>query len=563
MEFVAISALLVIGGLTYTYVYRKRLYKQIDQLEQWKISLMNRPVPEELSKIKSLNMMGETEQLFEKWRNEWDDIVAVQLPNIEEKLFDIEESVVKYRFMKAKEALHQTERQLKDIEGNIQRILLELQELVGSEEKNREEIEQFKEKYRQVKKAMLTQRHTFGRTEAALEARLNALHQQFQTFEQLTTEGNYLAAREVVLLIQNELNELQRFIEHIPLLLSDAQVEIPAQLDNIIEGYRELVEKGYVLDHLPIEKEVEAIRGKVSQVLTLLETLAVDEAEKLLREAQEDVDTLYDLLEKEVYAERFVDEETEKIEQTLYELEEETKETRDETLFVQQSYHLSQNDLDKYRQIEKQVQQLTKRFMLIQTKMIEERLAYSLIREELEEILAQIAAVKEKHVQFREHLYALRKDELAAREKLAEMKKQLSEAMRLVKKSKLPGLPESYMLQVSEARESLTRVSLTLDGKPLNMEAVHQALDEAIVFVENVCDQTKELIEQAQLAERVIQYGNRYRRRFHAVNAGLEEAEQLFRRYEYELALQKAIAAVEQVEEGAFERIREWLKENE
>ena len=105
MEFVAIIALLVIGGLTYTYVHRKRLYKQIDELEQWKISLMNRPVPEELSKIKSLNMMGETEQLFEKWRNEWDDIVAVQLPNIEEKLFDIEEAVVKYRFMKAKEKI--------------------------------------------------------------------------------------------------------------------------------------------------------------------------------------------------------------------------------------------------------------------------------------------------------------------------------------------------------------------------------------------------------------------------------------------------------------------------
>ncbi|GIW49863.1 MAG: hypothetical protein KatS3mg080_0474 [Anoxybacillus sp.] len=109
---------------------------------------------------------------------------------------------------------------------------------------------------------MLTQRHTFGRTEAALEARLNELQQQFQSFEQLTTEGNYLAAREVVLLIQNELNELNRFIEHIPLLLSDAQVEIPAQLDNIIEGYRELLEKEYVLDHLPVEKEVEAIPWK-------------------------------------------------------------------------------------------------------------------------------------------------------------------------------------------------------------------------------------------------------------------------------------------------------------
>ncbi len=102
---------------------------------------------------------------------------------------------------------------------------------------------------------MLTQRHTFGRTETALESRLNTLQQQFQTFEQLTAEGNYLAAREVVLLIQNELNELNRFIEQIPLLLSDAQVEIPAQLDNIVEGYRELLEKGMCLTIFQLTKK--------------------------------------------------------------------------------------------------------------------------------------------------------------------------------------------------------------------------------------------------------------------------------------------------------------------
>jgi septation ring formation regulator len=563
MELVMIILLLVVGVITYSYMYRKRLYKQIDRLEEWKITLMNRPVPEELSKVKSLNMTGETEQLFERWRNSWDEIVAVKLPNIEEKLIDIEEEVVKYRFAKAKAELLKTEQQLRKIEEEIQQILVELQELIGSEEKNRTEIEQFKELYRQVKKTLLTHLHSFGNAEAPLERRVNELQGKFHEFTELTKEGNYLAAREVVLFIGNELNELNELIEQIPLVLSDCQVEIPAQLDNILDGYREMLEKGYILDHLPIEKEVEEVRQKLEHCMMLVETLALHEAKKELADIKDDVDTLYDLLEKEVLAHQFVQNEIGNIEQTLYQLEEETKETRDETLFVQQSYHLSQSDLEKYRQIEKQVQQLLKRFMLIQTKLLEEKVAHSFIQEELEEILAQIQTVKEQHKYFRDQLYALRKDELAAREKLAEMKKRLSEALRLVKKSKLPGLPQSYTLQLGEARESLTRVSLKLDEKPLNMEAVNQTLDEATVLVQRVCEQTKEMIEQAELVEKVIQYGNRYRSRYPAVTEELEEAEYLFRNYEYELALQKAIAAVEQVEHGAFERIQALLKENE
>ncbi|MDE5052330.1 hypothetical protein NDK25_08275 [Niallia taxi] len=38
-----------------------------------------------------------------KWRADWDGIVADQLPELEELLFDTEESIDKYKFGKAKE----------------------------------------------------------------------------------------------------------------------------------------------------------------------------------------------------------------------------------------------------------------------------------------------------------------------------------------------------------------------------------------------------------------------------------------------------------------------------
>ena len=55
-----------------------------------------------MQKVKQLNMNGQTEERFEKWRNDWDEVITEKLPDLEELLFDAEEFIDKYRFKKAK-----------------------------------------------------------------------------------------------------------------------------------------------------------------------------------------------------------------------------------------------------------------------------------------------------------------------------------------------------------------------------------------------------------------------------------------------------------------------------
>ena len=84
------------------YFFKKKYFKEIDRLEKWKLDIMNRPILDELSKVKQLKMNGETEEMFEHWRSEWDAIITVHMPDVEEFLFDAEEYVDKYRFKKSK-----------------------------------------------------------------------------------------------------------------------------------------------------------------------------------------------------------------------------------------------------------------------------------------------------------------------------------------------------------------------------------------------------------------------------------------------------------------------------
>lgn len=117
------------------YFIKRKYYNGVDELENWKINIMNRPVLEELAKVKQLNMIGQTEELFERWRKEWDDIVTAELPEIEELLFDTESYIDKYNFPKAKKTQDIIRMKMESVDKRIDTLLEELNNLVGSEEK--------------------------------------------------------------------------------------------------------------------------------------------------------------------------------------------------------------------------------------------------------------------------------------------------------------------------------------------------------------------------------------------------------------------------------------------
>src|SRR5690625_4924095 len=94
-----------------------------------------------------------------------------------------------------------------------------------------------------------------------------------------------------------------------------------------------------------------------------------------------------------------------------------------------------------------------------------------------------------------------------------------------------------------------------LEKQPLDIGEVQQAITDAEAAIENAVEQTEIMLDQAYLTEQVIQYANRYRSRYPLLAAKLSESERLFRSYEYELSLERAAEAVEEIEPGALKLI--------
>jgi septation ring formation regulator len=548
---ILLLALFVLG-----YFIKKKYFKEMDRLEAWKIDLFNRPILDEMSKVKQLNMTGQTEELFEGWRSQWDEIVTVKLPHLEEMLFDAEEFIDKYRFNKAKAVQQEINDQLLSTENEINKIVEELHELVGSEEKNRTEIEQLKELYRETKKTLLAHRHSFGKSEKYLETQLEDVTKKFHEFDDKTEHGNYLEARELVLAIHEQLGQVKNNMDLIPQLLIECQSLIPAQLNEIHEGYREMTDKGYYLEHIQLETEIESLQGKLVEYLAFIEETKIEQALEGIGEVKERIDILFDLLEKEVNAKHFILQNEKGMSGLLTSVLDEHDHLSNEVKHVQESYHLTESDFEIQRHLEKQLASVTKHYEILMQKINMNETALTTLCEELKEVKTHIEMIQDEQENFGIKLQALRKDEFEARETLRELTKKVGETIRLVSKSNIPGLPEDYKYLYEDTNESIQNVKLQLQEKPLNVSALNQYLEIAVLTVDKLSSTTIELIENVVLAEKAIQYGNRYRSQYPPVAKGLNDAEHAFRQFEYQEALEQAAAALESVDPGALKKIK-------
>ncbi|MEI3600151.1 MULTISPECIES: septation ring formation regulator EzrA [unclassified Oceanobacillus] len=548
----AIIVLIVIG-----LILRKRVYDQVDRLEAWKLDIMARNVAGELSKIKNLTLSGETQVKFEAWKERWDYIVSKELADIEEHLLDAEDAADKFRVSKAKKVLKETEEILQTIEGSIDNILSELEELLESEKSSRMEVEEVEPAIRELRRQISQNRYQYAKADRYFDAELDKLEAALENFHEESAAGNYMEAKRIVDELKVELKELDEKIHAFPEVYKKAKHELSSQLDQLLSGMKEMKQDGFYIEHLDFEKEIRTYQQRIIDVMTTLEEGNLEEGTKVLDEMEERISEMYELLEEEALAKNYLDQNVPSYKEAIMTLHTSFTETKAEVEELKKAYYVEDEELEKFLAVDKKTQALNNELKEVLAGLEANDVAHSELRSRVEAALGQIDDLKEKHDTFKEAIQTLRKDELLAKDKLAEMYGQIKELHRRLRKSNIPGVPTFIWTSLEETQQRNKKVLEALEQHPLDTGAVHRSLLEA----ENAIEQAKEkidmMLDQAYLTERVIQYANRYRSKNPMLAAELVEAERLFRAYEYELALEKAAKAIEQVEPGALKRIEE------
>ena len=562
MKTIIIAVIVLIILTTIAFLFRRKHIQEIGRLEKEKLQIQHKPILEEMTKVKQLNMTGETEEKFERWRTEWTEVMDVHMPKIDSLLFDVEDMVDRFRFRKATGTEKEIQEQIRFCDHKMNAILKELNELVGSEEKNRIEIEKLKEQHRAARKTVLAHQHSFGMTASPLEKELESFNPKFKEYDELTANGNYLQAREIVISLAAQGERLFMLIHETPSLLTELQNRIPASLRELRMGTKEMEDQSYYLQHLELPRQMQDIESEIKEMLAKMAELQIEAVQQQTNEINDRIDSFYDALENEVNARHYVDENYMHVADLLTDMTELATETSAEASYVQQSYRLDEKEAQIPQQSLKKLNGIVKRFEVLTARLEDQGSAYSSLSTELQQIYEELEQIAEEQESFTNRLKNLRIDENNVRTKLNELSRKLQNADRMLHRGNIPGIPDEMEARLEEADEQIYIVTQSLQEVPLNMKLVDSYLDNAAKAVNDVSGKVEELLENVMLIEWIIQYGNRFRASNPEVHTRLLDAEESFRQFRYAKALEEAATAVEEVEPGAMKRIEELVKES-
>ncbi len=556
MEYLVGIALIIVVIIIIGLLLRRRMYSSVDRLELWKDEIADRNVAAELSQMKELNLFGETLQSFNKWTKRWDAIVTEDLQKVRSLLLKSEILTDRYRFSSARENLATAESKLKELDEEIDILLAQINELLELEKSNRKRIGEINLIVESMEENISENEELYGNGKKRFKLEFEKIENKITNYSNFVKAGEYYQAKKVIDQINREIKRVQKELEEYPDIYEKCKVKLPEELEELASGIKEMKDAGYPVESLGYEK---VIKDHVLELLKCVETIEekdLESGKEIIPKIEASIQKMYDSLEVEVEARKYIETDLPKYRESLRDLEKSFDSTHNKILTLKEIYYFSEEDIKQFHRIDKKIEKLETEEIDLLKKLDKKTKKLSKLQIQLQDIFIQLEKVQNEYQSFDEYVNELRKNEIEAHETIETLEDQRDELLIKLKASNLPGVPEFIWDILKEAKRKSDKVISKLSETPLDMKAIGKALSDAKENLHIAEEQVDLIIEQADLTERVIQYANRYRSSNQEVAKSLIEAEHLFRSYEYELALETATSALELVEPGALKYIK-------
>ncbi|MDR1521859.1 MAG: septation ring formation regulator EzrA [Streptococcaceae bacterium] len=562
-------AIAIIVLFTFFYIIgsiiRKKNQTRLDALEEKREKLLDQPIVEEIEEVKRMHLVGQSQNTFREWNQKWTDISTSSYADLEAQILDIENMNERFRFFKAQHLLETAEHQLSYMEQEVESIRSGLKELRESEERNSLAVQETLDTYEELKKRLTDEKEVFDRAVTELERKLYDIEIEFTQFVTLNTTGDPIEAREVLLKAEQHTFKWKEKMDKIPQFVEELREIFPSQVEELETGYHQLLEQNYVFpeENKNIEENLNHIKNKINDSFDAVEKIELDTVETLNRSIDGEINDLYDLLEREIKARKYVLVARKQIQEYLDHAKKNNRQLLIELDHILQSYTLNNNELGRARGYQSEIEKLEKKKEDLLPQIDNHKIPYSKAQKFFKHSYKVLDDIESNQVQISENVKKLRVGEKEASEQMADFEFQLRNIKRFVEKQRLPGLPSSYLEFFFVASDRVEELANKLNKIRIDMDEINQLVKYSAEDIKSLKQKTDELIDSAALAEQMMQYANRYRHANAQIKDAIDKSLMLFtHEYRYKEALDEIGTALNEVEPGAFSKIENFYYKN-
>ena len=551
---IIVIILIAVGVLFYLRSNKRQI---IEKAIERKNEIETLPFDQNLAQLSKLNLKGETKTKYDAMKKDNVESTNKYLAPVEEKIHNAEALLDKFSFNASQCEIDDANELMDSYEQSYQQQLEDVNEIIALYKDNDELYDKCKVDYREMKRDVLANRHQFGEAASLLETEIEKFEPRLEQYEVLKADGNYVQAHNHIAALNEQMKQLRSYMEEIPELIRETQKELPGQFQDLKYGCRDLKVEGYDLDHVKVDSTLQSLKTELSFVEPLISRLELEEANDKLANINDKLDDMYDLIEHEVKAKNDVEETKDIITDNLFKAKDMNYTLQTEIEYVRENYYINESDAQSFRQFENEIQSLISVYDDILKEMSKSAVRYSEVQDNLQYLEDHVTVINDKQEKLQNHLIQLREDEAEAEDNLLRVQSKKEEVYRRLLASNLTSVPERFIIMKNEIDHEVRDVNEQFSERPIHVKQLKDKVSKIVIQMNTFEDEANDVLVNAVYAEKLIQYGNRYRKDYSNVDKSLNEAERLFKNNRYKRAIEIAEQALESVEPGVTKHIEE------
>ncbi|OIM96639.1 septation ring formation regulator EzrA [Pediococcus acidilactici] len=552
---VIVVAILVYLGIV---AYQRYLLKQVDELLNRKADISESPIRQKLMEVSSMNLTGSSAVGLDNIRNDYQEIIDHRLPEVEDIANHSRQNINDMKIFEARKDITTVSETLDAIEEETKRLNDQLDNIQRIDQEQRDAVKVLRMKYQEIGKQLLDQNLSLGPSIDLLEEKLSRLNDDFDTFNQTVDAGDHEKAEGQLKKLKASTSEIEAEIKAIPSLYDELTNLFPSQIEEVRDGYDQLINHNYAFENDTVKDEIKAIKAKINDNLETLSNLRLDAVRANNKAIEIRIDELYDILQTEIDARKSVEHNFNVITRFLDHAEKQNKVLLSEIARLDQSYVLNDDQLNLGQVLEGQLNDIRNEHDRDTERITNQPVVYSEIVERLKEENEQLTEIEDRQAALNSELQEMVDSEKDARTRLQQYDNEIHNIRRHVETLNLPGIPEGYMDYFFVVSDEIEKVGSDMNQVRINMGMINRELDMVSTDIQTLIKKTSDLTDDAAISEAAIQYANRYRHTDEEVAAASQQAQKLFDKdHRYNESLSVISKALDKVEPGAIENITE------
>lgn len=533
----------------------KKMKKLINNLEVQKNVLDSTPIIPELAKVESYLKSEKMEVMYNDWKERLENIKNVQIPKITDMIIETEYSLSQMDHKATLYKIAKLEMEIYKVRTNSEFLLKEIKDITNSEEKNRAIITKLKAKYREIYQKFNNEKDSYGDYESVVFKQFEVIAKSFEKFEIIMENNDYTEVSDLVNTISDMLKHMEVIVTEMPSVILLATSILPKKIIEIGETYKKLSDKGFPLDYLNVEYNVEEAYKKIDDILERAKNLDLEDSLLELKVLHDYFENLFNDFEKEKVTKNVYDEANEKLQNKLAKINDLLTEIFSSIDDVKNLYNLSDENIEELNNIKTDFDALNEDYNVLISHTNNNTFAYSKLTKEIENLILRLANLESRLDTVLDQIGSMREDEVRARQQLEEIRLILKDSKNYIRQYNLPIIPKSYFVELSEAQLAIKEIVKELAKKPITIDVLNTRVDTARDLVLKIYGRTKEMIKTAKFAEMAIVYGNRYRSNTEDLDKRLTCSEILFNKGDYKKSLELTINTLNKVEPDIYNKL--------